>query len=54
MQGKVYIVTGASGGIGGATCALLSERGAKLVVAGRDGQRLDGVAARHGASRTSA
>ena len=49
MHEKVYIVTGASGGIGGATCALLSERGAKLVVAGRDGQRLETVAARHGA-----
>jgi len=49
MHGKVYVVTGASGGIGSAACALLAERGATLVVAGRDSARLEAVAARHGA-----
>jgi NAD(P)-dependent dehydrogenase (short-subunit alcohol dehydrogenase family) len=53
MNGKVYIVTGASGGIGSATCALLAERGATLVVAGRDAERLAAVAARHGALAVS-
>lgn len=37
---KVVIVTGASGGIGGATCKKYAQFGAKVVVTGRNVERL--------------
>ena len=36
IEDKVVIITGAGGGIGSATARLLAERGAKVVLAGRD------------------
>lgn len=41
MKGRVVIVTGSSRGIGRATAKLLAERGARVVVNGRDGAALD-------------
>lgn len=41
LEGKTVLVTGASSGIGRATSVLCSEMGAKLVVLGRNKQRLD-------------
>ncbi len=41
VSGKRILVTGASSGIGKATSVLLSELGAKLVLMGRDANRLD-------------
>jgi len=42
---KVYIVTGASDGIGALVALALRERGARLVLSGRDDARLQAVAA---------
>ncbi|MEW1660794.1 SDR family NAD(P)-dependent oxidoreductase [Streptomyces sp. NPDC093707] len=39
LTGRVALVTGATSGIGAATVALLAERGAQVVVAGRDHSR---------------
>lgn len=44
LNGKVAIVTGASGGIGLATARLLAERGAKVVLAARSAERIEGLA----------
>lgn len=41
LSGKIYLVTGASSGIGRATAKILSECGAKIIIAGRDSVRLD-------------
>lgn len=41
LQGRNYLVTGASSGIGRATAALLSECGARVVINGRDEGRLN-------------
>lgn len=41
IKGKVAIVTGASGGIGEATARLLSQKGAKVVVAARSEEKLN-------------
>jgi NAD(P)-dependent dehydrogenase (short-subunit alcohol dehydrogenase family) len=43
--GRVVLVTGASRGIGAATCAALTRRGAVVVAAGRDQRALAEVAA---------
>lgn len=51
-QGKVAIVTGGSSGIGEATALALVERGAAVLVTGRDAARLADVAARGGAIAT--
>ena len=41
LQGMTYLVTGASSGIGRATAILLSECGARVVVNGRNEERLN-------------
>ena len=41
LNGKTYLVTGASSGIGRATAILLSECGARVVINGRDELRLN-------------
>lgn len=43
MKGRVVIVTGSSRGIGRATAKVLAERGAHVVVNGRDGAALEGT-----------
>jgi len=43
-QDKVAIVTGGSSGIGKATALALADKGAKVVITGRDLSRLDAVA----------
>jgi 3-oxoacyl-[acyl-carrier protein] reductase len=50
MNGRVFLVTGASGGIGSATTELLVARGATVVVAARDAARLATLADRVGAT----
>ncbi|KPP92614.1 SDR family NAD(P)-dependent oxidoreductase [Erythrobacter sp. HL-111] len=45
LEGKVAIVTGATGGIGGATVRKLLDEGASVMLAGRDGDRLAALAA---------
>lgn len=46
IDGKVVAITGASSGIGEATALLLGERGARLVLAARRGERLEALAER--------
>ena len=41
LQGRTYLVTGASSGIGKATAVILSECGARVLVNGRDESRLN-------------
>jgi short-subunit dehydrogenase len=41
LEGTTVVLTGASGGIGQALAGTLAEAGARLVLAGRDGARLD-------------
>lgn len=45
LTGKAAIVTGATAGIGETTARLLHERGANVVIAGRDGERARRIAA---------
>jgi len=45
VRGKVVIVTGASSGIGAATARLLAREGAKVVLAARRVDRLEGIVA---------
>jgi len=44
LEGKVILITGASGGIGAATARRLAEKGMTLALAGRDTNKLDAVA----------
>jgi short-subunit dehydrogenase len=46
LQGAVCLVTGASSGIGHATAAALTARGARVIALGRDAERLAGVGER--------
>lgn len=45
LQGKIAIITGASGGIGSATAAKMLAEGAQVMLAGRDADRLSAVIA---------
>lgn len=48
LAGKVFIVTGGSGGLGRATAQALLDEGARVVVSGRNRDRLDEVVAQWG------
>ena len=50
LEGKVALVTGGGSGIGEATCLMLAERGAKVVVADIDLAKAQAVADRIGAN----
>ncbi|HEY1905957.1 MAG TPA: SDR family NAD(P)-dependent oxidoreductase [Myxococcaceae bacterium] len=52
LQGKVALVTGASSGIGEATALALARAGARVAIAARRRERLDGVARRIGDLRS--
>ena len=45
LEGRLAIVTGASIGIGHATAILLARRGARVIAVGRNGSRLEDLAA---------
>ncbi len=40
LQGRRFLITGATGGIGGALARVLADRGARLLVHGRDATRM--------------
>jgi NAD(P)-dependent dehydrogenase (short-subunit alcohol dehydrogenase family) len=44
LEGKIAVITGASGGIGAATARKFLDEGAKVMLHGRDQARLDAVA----------
>ena len=46
LQGKVAVVTGASGGLGEATCRRFLEEGARIVAVDRDGGKIAALIAR--------
>jgi NAD(P)-dependent dehydrogenase (short-subunit alcohol dehydrogenase family) len=43
LKGRSILITGATGGIGGALARLAADRGARLRVHGRDPQRMDAL-----------
>jgi 3-oxoacyl-[acyl-carrier protein] reductase len=43
LAGKVAVVTGGSGAIGGATCRALARQGVAIAVSGRKQEQLDDV-----------
>jgi L-xylulose reductase len=49
FNGRTVLVTGASGGIGGATVRQLVAAGADVIAGGRNGEALEAVAAETGA-----
>src|SRR5580698_4999964 len=48
LEGRAVLVTGASGGIGGATVRQLLAAGADVIASGRNAQALDDLAAKTG------
>ncbi len=48
LNGRTVLVTGASGGIGGATVRRLVEAGAEVIASGRSTEALDALAAETG------
>lgn len=46
LRNQVAVITGASGGIGGAVALALAEQGARLLLAGRSAEKLERVAER--------
>ncbi|MFJ1839094.1 SDR family oxidoreductase [Streptomyces sp. NPDC088175] len=48
LKDRVYIVTGATRGLGNATARVLADDGARVVVTGRDGERAEAAAAELG------
>ena len=51
LSGRVCLVTGATGGIGLATARLLAAEGARVVVSGRDPERVEQARVESGAER---
>lgn len=51
LRDRVYVVTGASGGLGFATAQALAEEGARLVISSRDEEAIARAAATLGTSR---
>jgi 3-oxoacyl-[acyl-carrier protein] reductase len=51
LTGRVCLVTGSTGGIGLATARLLATEGARVVVTGRDSERVERARAEAGAER---
>ncbi len=45
LSGRLAVVTGASGGLGAHTASALAERGARVILASRDGAKTESVAA---------
>ena len=54
LAGRVAVVTGASRGIGAATAEAVAAAGAHVVLAARDRQALDAVAAEHASAEGQA
>lgn len=50
MKDTVHLIIGATGGVGHATARALADKGARLVLAGRDSQRLEDLAGETGAA----
>ncbi|MCX4732890.1 SDR family oxidoreductase [Streptomyces sp. NBC_01363] len=48
LKDRVYIVTGATRGLGNATARVLADDGARVIVTGRDGKRAEAAAAELG------